>query len=673
MKLITSKGQLALPEDFSFSIEKESPFYGDAGTASIPVTLPVDQNTFFKLGRPERLGRADVFLRKLPAKLESGIIHKDGILVVDTVNQSNGITASLALDESDLYVSFKDKKITEIFEGVKREDYTSADKWVTYLKECAAGQHDDWFTLATVAVNKEENDGVISYSFLNDVDVTSSETVWPLLYKYRTVVENGEQVTVPGGYGIAPFFYLGKFLQQLMSQLGYTLRSNKFLTDSVLSKIIMLHNAADSICGGTIKISDIVPSCTLSDFLEFLNARFHAQIFVHPEQKIADLVFYEDMLNNVPDIDISRVIDGHFSITYPDPKQISLESNNELDDAEPAENTIHDFVKKHPLCTSMSEVSFAQKGEGFCYRRALGRFYKIRYDNAIENYEVEHLGTNNFNYCLKTMEAVSYKAVDASYGMISYIKDVKFLNRPIVAPYIGEMRHPNTSVQGDSDKENEQDIILAFAPGLAASCMEITAGYYLATNQRYNNLGNEWNTWGLNYAEMYPLFWKQYNGLLQNQAPEISGKFDLQPLQLLNLRLDRLKFFQGQYLVMNSISYDVGKELECKESKYTVVPQLSNPIVDTEPQIKERLYRWEKKTDIELVLEKWSSDNYTNLRWEYEEEQFDWSEVLDPPTELGEKTMESEEPIIIYVTKIGDVDNIDEVYYKSLKVWYEAV
>ena len=673
MKLITSQGQLALPNNFSFSVEKESPFYGDNGTATIPVNLPVSQDTFAKLGRPERLGRSQCFLRKLPAKLEAGIIHKDGVLVVDTVNEADGITASLALDESDMYTSYKDKKITEIFEGVVREDLQSVEAWVTHLKECAAGLHDDWFTIATVAVNKEENEGVVSYSFLNDVDVTSSESVWPLLYKSRTVMEDGEDVRVPAGYGVAPFFYLGKFIEQLMLQMGYTLRSNKFVTDEVLSKIIMLHNAADAICRGYIRIKDIVPSCTLSDFLDFLNARFHAQIFVYPEHKIADVVFYEDILSSSPDIDLSNVLDGHFSITYPDPKQISLESNNDLDDADPAEDTFHEFVKKYPRCTSVSEVSFAEDGLGVCLRRALGRYYKTVSTTDKEGYSREHLGTNNFSYCLKTMEAVSYKAVDASYGMISYAKDVRRKDRSIVAPYIGEMRHPNTSVQNKDEKDSEQDVILAFAPGLAESCYEFTAGYYLATNQRYNNLGNEWNSWGLNYAEMYPLFWKRYNSLLQNRAPEITGKFDLDPQQLMSLRLDKTKFYKGQVLVMNAISYDVGTVLKCKESKFTVIPQLLNPILDTEPDIEKQKYSWVFKTDIDDLLEKWSGEQYVSVTWEYEEDPEDLSDTFAPPTELGETTGHNDVPIIIHITKRTDVDVVDEIHYEELKIWYESV
>lgn len=673
MRLISDKGQLSLPDNFSFSIEKESPFYGDNGTATIPVTLPVSQDTLQKLGRPERLGRTDPFLRKLPTKLEAGIIHKDGILVVDTVNSKEGITASLALDESDMYTSYKDKKISEIFEGVIRDDINSVDKWVEHLLACAQGIKEDWFTIATVAVNKEESEGYTSYSFLNDVDVTSSATVWPLLYKSRTVQEDGEAVRVPAGYGIAPFFYLGKFLQQLLLQMGYTLRENKFLTDPAMSKIIMLHNAADCICRGYINVSDIVPTCKLSEFLEFLNARFHAQIFVYPEQKVADLVFYEDILAGTPDCDLSVVLDGQVTISYPDPKQISLESNNELEDAKPAEDTFHELVKKYPILKAVSEVSFAEDGLGSCLRKALGRYYKSVYDTKTQRYSYQHLGTNNFNYCMKTLEKVEIKAVDASYGMISYVKDKSFPKHPIVAPYIGDARYPNTSVQEEKSSNNSQDIILAFAPGLAASCTEIEAGYFLATNQRYNNLGDEWNSWGLNYADMYPLFWKEYNGLLQNSAPEISGKFDFTPEQLLTLRLDRKKLFCGQHLVLNAISYSVGRIIQCDTSKFTVVQNVANPIVDDEPEIMDQLYKWERKTNVDDVLEKWNTAPYQVTDWEYLEEQTDWSNTIAPPTELGQTTHHSEEVISIKVTKTTAVDTIKQVYEEMVKVWYQSV
>lgn len=673
MKLTTSKGQLALPADFSFSIQKESPFSGNSGTATIPVTLPASQETLHRLGRPERLGSPTSFLRKIPAKLEAGIVHKDGVLVVDTLSLKGGIVASLAMDESDLYAQWKEKKLPEIFEGLVRTDIVGVDAWVRHLMSCAAGGIDDWFTIATVAVNKSEEDGVVSYQYLNEPDVSSSASVWPLVYGTRTIVENGADQVLPSGYGVAPFLYLGKFLKLLMEQMGYTLRANPFSEDPVLAKIILLHSAADSICGGYLKISDIVPTCTLSEFLEFLNGRFHAQVFVYPEQKVADIVLFEDMLTGSPDVDLTKVLDGEVQITYPDPKQISLEVGTVIDEADPAEKTFHQLAKKYPVCHAVSELSFSKEGlYGCVLRKALGRFYRYTFNNAEGQYIGEHIGTNNFNYCLDTLPKESIKAADAVYGMISYCPNASYPTRPIVSPYIGEKRHPSGCYQLPETGE-DQDIILAFAPGLAESSGAITAGYYLATNQKYNNIGTQWNEWGLNFADMYSRFWKGYNSLLQNSAFRIKGKFDYRMEQLVNLRMDRLKFFLGQKLIMDSIGYSIGDSLKCEDSCYTVIPNLLFPIEDPVPEIREQTYKWKLMNNINEVLREWSDPRYTVKRWEYEEEFEDLSDTFPTPIEMGLTRDHQEVAIKVYLEKTTQVEVLEEVETVMMKVWYQSV
>ena len=55
MRLITKNGELDLPEDFSFEIEKCSTFFSSDGEQSIPVTLPATPRNLAALGRPLRL------------------------------------------------------------------------------------------------------------------------------------------------------------------------------------------------------------------------------------------------------------------------------------------------------------------------------------------------------------------------------------------------------------------------------------------------------------------------------------------------------------------------------------------------------------------------------------------------------------------------------------------
>ena len=71
--------------------------------------------------------------------------------------------------------------------------------------------------------------------------------------------------------------------------------------------------------------------------------------------------------------------------------------------------------------------------------------------------------------------------------------------------------------------------------------------------------------------------------------------------------------------MMNAITWDVGRRLMCRESKYTVLPLLNNPVEDSLPQVKEQQYKWERRTNVEEVLSKWSAQSqYEVKNWEYE-------------------------------------------------------
>ena len=87
MKLITSQGELVLPTDFSFTIKQNSPIFSKEGSQSIPVTLPSSQINFSVLNNPQRTGRNSKYIRKIPAKLEAGVFHKSGQLVIDTASK----------------------------------------------------------------------------------------------------------------------------------------------------------------------------------------------------------------------------------------------------------------------------------------------------------------------------------------------------------------------------------------------------------------------------------------------------------------------------------------------------------------------------------------------------------------------------------------------------------
>ena len=83
MKLITEKGELALPIDFQFDIEENNPFFSQEGAQSIPATLPLTQDTARKLGFMQRPNTKNRALRKINCTLQAGVILNSIAIVLE--------------------------------------------------------------------------------------------------------------------------------------------------------------------------------------------------------------------------------------------------------------------------------------------------------------------------------------------------------------------------------------------------------------------------------------------------------------------------------------------------------------------------------------------------------------------------------------------------------------
>jgi len=97
MKLVTKSGALALPEDFTFSVEQNSAFFSRDGAYTIPADIPAAPASLEALGHPERLAKAGYYSNRIPASILSGTFFKSGQLILDSAQKKKTIIASLAL------------------------------------------------------------------------------------------------------------------------------------------------------------------------------------------------------------------------------------------------------------------------------------------------------------------------------------------------------------------------------------------------------------------------------------------------------------------------------------------------------------------------------------------------------------------------------------------------
>ena len=585
MKLVTPQGQLDLPKDFSLTIEKNNPFLSPDGDVSLPITLPPTDRNLAIFDHIERIDRAYRYTNKVDAILYVGPIQKRGQLVVDTVSRRTGIDTVFAIDNSDLYVLSKDKSLKEIFAsynngaGYKATFGTIADAIAEFEKLYKEGSEDRDYVIFPVAISPyktgDDDNKTKVYQFNNEDDGSIDHH---LVYQERAVREGGVSMMVPEGYGIAPFLKLQSLINRLFEVLGYTVEYNFFAESQYYKYFVIVHNCADCLCnpGVNLYYADLVPSCTLSEFLEWLLAKFMVQPIVNSESKRVRIERINDLLNyslagtGGYDMDMSGLLDGDWDMQLNPSKRLVLRPTNELEGTEPAAETLDELVANYGPYVKCGETNFATlTTQSPAYydccvlRLSTGEFYVLERELATGDQKIRRIGTNHFTYDRKNSEDVEEHSQDD-------LKPLMFCDEKTKAtyPFIGERIHRHTSYIGNIDN-TEQKIIVVQATTNAEHFRYPTSG---TTQDRiyYSGSGADTSFWVAvadNY-DMYDFFYRNYNKILLNNPLHMTGRLRFTIDQFLNMNMAAMKLFKNQRLIPVKASASFNSKTELAEAEY---------------------------------------------------------------------------------------------------------
>lgn len=631
MKLIVDKGELTLPEDFSFEIEQNSAFFSEDGAASIATTIPATPSDLEKLDHPTRIARRTRFFNLFPAVLTAGVFQKKGTLVVNSASE-DGLSCAMALEDSDFYSNFKEKNLKDIFAQKVLTTYNTPEAWYNYLFQVYKEAVDCDFRLIPVAVNYADGVYQINNEPYHPNENWDDSTVFSLRYEARLITENGEKVNVPVGYGIAPFLKLYIFFERLFELCGYTVRQNCFRTNSDLSSLILLHNCSDVLCNGRIDYSDLVPNKTISDILEWMRKKFLAQIVVYPSSSMVDIVLLEDILAAGYDKDLSGKLLGKITTTFSASSRIVITPDTSLEGAAPAAETMEDLLKKYGSVTERERGEASDMGLTLdlatgVYSEAQAPFSSVSSRSASYKSRYKVIGTNYFSYDRRnSKESVSMDPSDLMPPMV-------FVGGYLM-PFIGDRKHRNTQYN-DSAKDEDQEIIIVeyagrsirgYDPSSSSTPQRLTdeqtAGlhYFYGTTQKYNNRGRiREGRYNLNAPEMYQRFFRGYNKMLLNNLVKIEGLFNLSVEDILSYQMYSLKLFQGQQLLPVSLQYEVGRRIKCLKAVFYHVKDYEDGQDDTPTTLPAPSFKWELD-DSQVQAAKAAAaaeSGYTNLIAKY--------------------------------------------------------
>lgn len=591
MKLMTNNGELELPADFSFEIELNNPFLSDEGDASVPATIPATPNNLKVLDNIHRVDRANRFMKTTPASLTAGTVQKHGQLIIDTLSMRDGITVSLAVENSDLYSQYKEKPLKEIFASKVRDEWErDISRLMEHIESVRSKKTPDDFTAFQVAVSPYEENEVKTYQYNN-------EGMDNLIWKARTVRENDIVMSVTDGYGVSLFLYLHRLISLLFEQMGYSVNSN-CLAEEPYKDIVMLNNCSDAIVKGVIRYSDLVPSCTLSDFIGFLFNKFGIHVRVNSTSKTADIVMLQDLLKSAADMDISGKVIDDLKIVIEDTSRVVLSSETSIDGTAPAAETFDRLMEKYGYYVEVSETEYNNILDGdssdiadcLVMRRETGQFYELRHIIGSDEIDPKFIGTDYFKYDREnSANSESLSSIDVMPAMIYDYENMM----PVM--YIGDRLHHNTTY--DNGEENtEQPIMIAWETLLEVGDKTIPLG----TNRKYFR-NKKIKDFSLTAYDMYNHFWSNYNNLLRNGKITLKGTVLYDARDIASLDMTKIKFYRGQKLLPLKTAFEVSDRLKNGQSEFLLVKDFTDMDKDTEiiPEGKPK-YKWEQQI-VEIV------------------------------------------------------------------------
>lgn len=583
MKLKIATGELALPHDFSFTMQETNPFFSDEGDASIPANIPAWSENLKKLNNIQRIDNSRVKMNKIPATLQSGAYVRNGQLIIDSVSlHSGGISASMAIANSDLYSQHKEKSLRDIF-AEKREHYTSVEFCVRRLNRVMSGEQSGDYAVFPVAVAKyDDEDGNQVFQYNNEIKLDSQAIHSSLVWESRTVHEDDMEMEVPEGYGVSPFLYLHRMTRLLFELLGYAVEYNCFERDE-LRDIVLVNNNSDSIVDGNIDYKNLVPSCTLSDFLQFLNDKFCCQVRVDSSAGKVWIMLMRDMLReNTFDIDLTKKILGDVTVKLHDSSRVVLSSQTTLDDTAPAAETFDKLMQKYKYFQPINEAQYRSFWSNLpvfydclVQRKSTGEFYELRRDLVSGVMKTHRIGTNFFTYDRQNSdESESHASQDELCEAWNKDNNADPYDFPKYHLYIGDRLNAKTT-NGSESSSDDQKIILAWANRIQYK----TATY--GTQQKYDNLGvYPIHDFSLTPQDMYEYFWSDYNKILLNHKVELSAEMLLSQKEISGYSMITPKLIGGQIVIPTQLQYEVGRKTKASSGSFILAKDFRNSVTD---------------------------------------------------------------------------------------------
>ena len=562
LKIKTNKGYLDLGGNFTVQIDEKSPVMNDRGSQTVPVTVPCTGNNAKITGFAHRLDMGIKPMNEDQAcTILDGAYKRTGKINIVSAGKKEGITLNIGFDNSEAYSAWKAKKLNAITLPVKV--YNSVNSLCVHLQQVLGGYQAD-YAVFQIMTGNDSKDNQSYPKYLNYITpVSEGSKVYRLRYQARTetFLVNGTPtaVTLPEGYGVTAFLYVWRVLELVFSEFGYTITENPFKTNKELSNLVILNNAADCCVKGKLSYADLMPDFTVEDFLNALHVRFGLVYNVSSDTKTATLRLIRDIVDDVPDIDLSRSLTDEPLITYETARQMKLSAKTSFTGAAPSVERFEDYLKDQEVAR-LAKVDITKRVIHLNYEETTGRWFKWDEDNKRLTYS----SSSFFSWDRKTdnIEDNELTSDDECVPMDFAPNDI--LSPQYLADYVHRYTYLKTSSNNDDEDSEKVETPLSFVFAFTSSQ---NSKYPFGSVLPYTSEGEEVvlkdgskHTISLLFQYKNGLFinfWKKYDAIIRHSFNQVEANVLLPVHQLMGMDILTPVALRGQYLLFDGFSYSL--------------------------------------------------------------------------------------------------------------------
>ncbi|NDV46194.1 hypothetical protein D0T49_03950 [Paludibacter sp. 221] len=588
-----------LPAGMKISVLETQPLLTTQGSITLQTALEYTDNNLRILDFPHRYDRRRKYMAKREVIIMAGSFQLVANMVVTSAQKYQPIKVTFLLDEGEINNRIKDATmegvfgtmIFDIFYGSTAEKVVQC---VDYMDRVMCGDKTEEFHVFPVCTEFNETE---YHDFLNHVAVPTNNGLWTAATKtdrngnayyrlsaYRTysVSIDGKTIDFPIGYGVTPFLKLSVVLRRLFNYFGFNLQESLFDTDPDLKKMVVLNNTVDAILKGVFNYGQLVPNCTVTEFLDAIRYKFGCDFFLQKDNVSVKVVFWNDILSNTNYNNVSQKINMYPVAGYEKQKTVKLTQKKSINASNyyffvNSYESYQAFKKIFPNVTpkqTYSETQTAPVGVYFAQNYLLYVQRRSIIDSGQEYLITDTIGQDGWDYFEENdeLETMEYQSTDDYVPIVRAFLSAKWKSSTmvprVITPFVDKVRQKNSVIQYSDNTTNEDKvgkdcpIMFCYAHGRAVAennNANVERCFY-GTTYSFNNAGVPNGNLHLVYGGdkgLYHRFWERFDNVLRHSFQPVQTNLNLDTVDIMRYDKTQPDLIDGQPLLMESMKYEI--------------------------------------------------------------------------------------------------------------------